>query len=146
MINNICERLKNLYKNLQTNSGVTLIEIMIVVTIIALLGALVIPRLLDNVKIAKTKAAKIDITTFETVLDTYYMQRNSYPSTEEGLQKLVQEGKIKKKKNVLNDPWGNPYQYRSPGENEGNDYEIWSYGQDGKPGGEGFDKDIKSWE
>jgi len=132
---------------LKDESGITLIEIMIVVTILAILGTLVVPRLMDNVKIAKVKAAKTDIRTFSTVLDTYYMENNAYPTTDEGLKKLLETGKIKSTKNSLMDPWGHPYEYRSPGEqNPQHEYEIWSYGEDGKPGGEGYNADIKSWE
>jgi general secretion pathway protein G len=92
-------RLKLIIANLKSNSGITLIEIMIVVTILAILGTLVVPRLMDNVKIAKVKAAKTDIRTFSTVLDTYYMEHNAYPTTEEGLKKLIETGKIKSTKN-----------------------------------------------
>ncbi len=147
MFNIIRRKIKEIIHILRREAGITLIEIMVVVTILAILGGLVIPRLMENVDIAKVKRAKADIRTFSMVLDTYFMQHNSYPTTEEGLKKLVEEGKIKKRKDVLKDPWGNYYEYRSPGENDSkNDYEIWSYGADGKPGGEEYDADIKSWE
>ncbi len=142
----IKRKMKELTAELKDNSGVTLIEILIVVAILAIMGGLVVPRLMDLPKKAKVTAAKTDIRTFSTVLDLYASE-GDLPTNEEGLQKLVDDGKIKKGKNVLNDPWGHPYEYRSPGEaDESNPYEVWSYGADGKPGGEGFDADIKSWE
>jgi general secretion pathway protein G len=143
---NIRRRVKELLSGLNNNSGVTLIEILIVVAILAIMGGLVIPRLMDLPKKAKVTAAQTDIRTFSTILDLYGSE-GDLPSNEEGLQKLIDDGKIKKGKNVLNDPWGNPYEYRSPGEaDDSNPYEVWSNGADGKPGGEGFDADIKSWE
>jgi general secretion pathway protein G len=146
MRRNVKRRIKEFIAELNTSSGVTLIEILIVVAILAIMGGLVVPRLMDLPKKAKVTAAKMDIRTFKTVLKQYEID-DDLPTTEEGLQKLVDEGKLERGKNVLNDPWGNPYEYRSPGESgEGNAYEVWSNGADGKPGGEGFDADIKSWE
>ncbi len=143
---NFRRRIKELLGELNSSSGVTLIEILIVVAILAIMGGLVVPRLMELPKKAKVTAAQTDIRTFSTILDLYASEDN-LPSNEEGLQKLIDDGKIKKGKNVLKDPWGNPYEYRSPGEaDESNPYEVWSYGADGKPGGEGFNADIKSWE
>jgi general secretion pathway protein G len=142
----IRKKIQELVAGLKNSSGVTLIEILIVVAILAIMGGLVVPRLMDLPKKAKVTAARTDIRTFSTVLDLYASE-GELPTNEEGLQKLVDDGKVKKGKNVLNDPWGRPYEYRSPGEtDESNPYEVWSYGADGKPGGEGFDADIKSWE
>jgi len=90
-------------------------------------------------------AVKTDIGTFETALDAYYLNHNTYPTTEEGLQKLATDGLIKNKKDTLNDPWNNPYQYRYPGK-FGESPEIWSFGADGVEGGEGINADILSWE
>ncbi len=130
----------------QVNSekGFTLIEIMIVVTIIALLSAVVIvPNVTKYLKRAKVEACKLQIKNFQTPLIEYSSSKGNYPSTEEGLEALVKEGLLKK---VPLDPWGNPYNYRFPGESEQDEYEIWSYGPDGKEGGEGTNADIKSWE
>ncbi len=147
MINFFKKISKRFLRIFRDESGITLIEIMIVVSILAILGTLVVPRLMDNVKKAKVSAAKTDLKTFSTLLDTYYMEFNAYPTSEEGLKKLVETGKLKNTKTALNDPWGHPYEYRSPGENNPqNEYEIWSNGEDGKPGGEGFNADIKNWE
>ena len=79
---------------------------------------------------------------FGTSLLQYNMENGRFPSTEEGLQELVAKGLMKK---IPEDPWGNPYNYRSPGESDP-EYEIWSFGADGKAGGDGFDADINSWE
>jgi general secretion pathway protein G len=124
--------------------GFTLIEIMIVVTIIALLSAVVIvPNVTKYLKRAKVEACKLQIKNFQTPLLEYQSTKGSYPATEEGLEALVKEGLLKK---VPIDPWGNPYHYRYPGETDQEEYEIWSYGPDGKEGGEGANADIKSWD
>ncbi len=136
------KRIKEIFLHLKKDEGMTLIEIMIVVTIIAILGALVVPRFLDMPQKARVSATKQQIKNFEMGLQKYSFENGRFPSTDEGLAMLVQE-KIMKK--IPRDPWGNDYQYRSPGENDP-DFEIWSYGADGKEGGEGFDADIKSWE
>ena len=134
--------INRLVAGLRNEKGFTLLEIMIVITIIAIMGALIAPKFMDMPKKANVTAAKTQMQNFGMALDRYMLEKNHYPSTDEGLQSLVQEGMIKK---VPNDPWGNPYIYRSPGETDP-DYEILSYGADGKEGGEGFDADIKSWE
>lgn len=126
----------------RSERGFTLLEIMIVVTIMAVLGALVIPRFMDMPKKAKMTAAKTQIQNFGMALDKYALEKGGYPSTEEGLQALVTDRILKK---IPKDPWGNDYLYRSPGEVDP-DYEIWSYGADGKEGGDEYDADIKSWE
>ena len=136
------KRLHRLFSQIRDERAFTLLEIMIVVTIIAILGALVVPRFMDMPKKANVTAAKTQIQNFSMALDKYALEKGRYPSTDEGMQALVQDGIMKK---IPPDPWGNPYQYRSPGENDP-DYEIMSFGADGKEGGEEFDADIKSWE
>ncbi|OHD69083.1 MAG: type II secretion system protein GspG [Spirochaetes bacterium RBG_16_49_21] len=116
---------------------------MIVVTIIAILSAIIIPNVLNYPKRARATAARLQIQQFQTPLELYNNEKGHYPATEEGLEALVKEGLIKK---IPPDPWGNPYHYRFPGEITPDEYEIWSYGADGKEGGEGFNSDIKSWE
>lgn len=145
---NIRERtlaaIRRIRSDAATDRGFTLIEIMIVVTIIALLSAVIIvPNVTKYLKRAKIEACKLQIKNFQTPMIEYQSTRGNYPSTEEGLEALVKEGLLKK---VPLDPWGNPYQYRYPGENDQEEYEIWSYGPDGKEGGEGANADIKSWE
>ena len=132
--------------------GFTLIEIMVVVVILAVLGALVVPQVLDKVDKARVTRAQSDIRAISTALDLYRLDNFKYPTTEQGLQALVKQpvdptitnypagGYLK---SLPIDPWNTPYQYVSPGP-EGRDYEITSYGRDGKPGGEGYDADIST--
>ncbi len=132
--------------------GFTLIEIMVVVVILAVLGALVVPRILQNVDKARVVRARSDIRAIETALDLYRLDNYKYPTTEQGLEALVKKpadptltnyrdgGYLK---SVPKDPWGNPYHYTSPGA-DGQPYDIISYGRDGKPGGQGYDADISS--
>jgi len=139
------KRINNLLSTVSQNDGFTLLELMIVITIIAIIGGFAVSRFTSTIDKTKVTAAKTDFGTFETALDAYYLNHNSYPSTAEGLQKLIDEGLIKNKKDSLLDPWNNPYQYRYPGEfSQGP--EIWSFGADGVEGGEGINEDLKSWE
>jgi general secretion pathway protein G len=135
------------------HSGFTLIEIMVVVVILAVLGALVVPNILDKVDNARVTAAKTDIRSIGTALDLYRLDNFKYPTTEQGLQALVKQpadptitnypahGYLK---SIPIDPWRSPYIYASPGA-DGREYDITSYGKDGKPGGEGYDADISSF-
>jgi general secretion pathway protein G len=132
--------------------GFTLIEIMVVVVILSVLGALVVPQIIDKVDVAKVKRAQSDIRAIQTALDLYRLDNFKYPTTEQGLQALVKQpndstltnyaaaGYLK---SLPKDPWNNVYQYASPG-SDGRDYEITTYGRDGKPGGEGYDADIST--
>lgn len=133
-------------------SGFTLIEIMVVVVILAVLGALVVPKILENVDKARVTRAQSDIRAIQTALDLYRLDNFKYPTTEQGLQALVTQPNDPTITNwraggylpsLPKDPWGNPYQYQSPGA-DGRDYDIISYGRDGKPGGEGYDADIST--
>jgi general secretion pathway protein G len=135
-----------------SHRGFTLIEIMVVVVILAVLGALVVPQILSKVDQARVTAAKTDIRTISQALDSYRLDNFKYPTTEQGLAALVKQpvdptitnyatgGYLR---TIPKDPWGNPYLYITPG-TEGRDYDITSYGRDGKPGGEGPDADISS--
>src|ERR1700722_7842661 len=133
--------------------GFTLIEIMVVVVILSVLGALVVPQIIDKVDVAKVKRAQSDIRAIQTALDLYRLDNFKYPTTEQGLQALVKQPADPTITNypphgylpsVPKDPWGNPYIYTSPGA-DGREYDITSYGRDGKPGGEGPDADINSF-
>ncbi|MCH7923242.1 MAG: type II secretion system major pseudopilin GspG [Nitrospinae bacterium] len=131
--------------------GFTLIEILVVVVIIAILAALVGPRLFGKVGEAKRKAASAQIELFRQALGTYRLDVGRYPTTAEGLEALMEQPSGLDTwvgpylvKAVPKDPWGNAYIYRSPGEN--GDMDIISYGSDGAPGGDGENKDIVSWE
>jgi general secretion pathway protein G len=133
-------------------AGFTLMELLIVLVIIGLLAALVGPTVYQRIKPAKQSAARAQIENFMTGLDNFYIDVNRYPTAQEGLKALraKPDGADRwkgpyLKKEVPDDPWGNPYVYRSPGRNGG--YEIISYGADGREGGgEGDNQDINSWE
>jgi general secretion pathway protein G len=132
-------------------SGVTLIELMVVVTIIALFVALVGPSLFKNVDKSKVTAAKAQLEQFMTALGTYKLDVGTFPTTEQGLQALrVKPGDVQNwngpyiPKEVPQDPWQHPYVYKYPGEH-GDEPDIISYGLDGQPGGEGLNADIVSW-
>jgi len=135
--------------------GFTLIEIMVVVVIIGILIGLVAPNILGRVDKARVTAAKADIATLEQALEMYRLDNHNYPSTDQGLDALVNkpsgdpeprnwnpEGYLKKKTVPL-DPWGRAYQYVSPGP-DGRPYDLYSLGADGREGGEGYDADIHS--
>ena len=130
---------------MERNDGFTLLELLIVVAIIAIMGGFAVTKLTSVLDNTKVKAADTDIKTFMMNLERYYIEHNTYPTTEEGLQKLVDTGMIEKKKGALLDPWDNPYQYRYPGQNSEGP-EIWSFGADRQEGGEGINADITSWE
>ena len=132
------------------SKGFTLIELLIVMVILGLLAALVAPRMFGKVGTSRQKAAKAQISFFETALDTYRLDVGKYPTTAQGLQALrVKPDGVERwagpylPKEVPSDPWGKPYKYVSPGEH--GDYDIISLGADGNPGGEGEDSDIVSW-
>lgn len=131
--------------------GFTLIELLVVMVIIGLLAALVAPRIFPSLGKGKTASAKAQIELLGQALDQYRLDVGQYPTTEQGLQSLVTnpgvqkwEGPYLKKSAVPQDPWGKPYQYQSPGTH--GDYDLFSYGRDGSPGGEGEDQDITSWQ
>lgn len=138
----LMERAKQFLNSLNNNDGFTLIELMIVIAILAILGAFAVNTFKGVIPNANVTAAKSDIKNFSMVLEMYKLQNGNYPTSEEGLQKLVTDGMLKSK---LIDPWKNPYHYRYPGQ-FGEVPEIWSTGADGVDGGEGANADIKSWE
>ncbi|MGL4826888.1 MAG: type II secretion system major pseudopilin GspG [Vibrionaceae bacterium] len=133
--------------------GFTLLEIMIVIVILGILGSMVVPNLLGNVDKADQQKAVSDISSIEQALDMYKLDNKRYPSTDQGLQALIskptgepeprayrENGYIKR---LPIDPWGNEYQYLSPGENGVID--IFTLGADNQEGGEGANKDIGNW-
>ena len=138
------------------NRGFTLIELMVVIVILGILAGLIVPRIMSRPEEARQAKAMIQIESIETALKLYRLDNGSYPSTEQGLQALVEapevgnlpgkwrEGGYLEKGRVPKDPWDNEYIYLSPGTHD--DYDIISYGSDGEPGGEGKDKDITSWD
>jgi len=132
-------------------AGFTLIEIMVVMVIIGLLMALVGPNLIGRSEKAKVQAAAMQIERLGTVLDTFRLDVGRYPTTQEGLQVLVQRPMGVERwdgpylnKGIPKDPWDRPYIYRSPGE-AGRPYDLYSLGADGAPGGTDNNRDITSW-
>ncbi len=133
-------------------AGVTLIEMLVVVTIIGLFVALVGPKLFKQVDTAKITKAKADMEGLLGALGTYKIDNGNFPTTEQGLQALRvkpadanQWGGPYTDKEVPNDPWGHPYSYKFPGEH-GDLPDIVSLGADGQPGGDGINADIVSWQ
>lgn len=133
--------------------GFTLIEVMIVVVILGILAAIIVPRIMGRPEEAKRTKAAVDIKGVEQALNLYKLDNGVYPSTEQGLEALVNKPETKpvpskwKEGGYLSktpvDPWGRPYQYLSPGEH--GDFDLYSYGADGEPGGEGKNADVESW-
>jgi general secretion pathway protein G len=119
--------------------GMTLIEIMVVITILGLIAAAVAVNVVGQLSDAKIKQAKTDLHTIENCLDLYKVDKGRYPSTEEGLQAVVAAGKCKAN---LKDPWQHDYVYMYPGQVHQDSFDIKSYGADGQPGGEGESADI----
>ncbi|MFO7839686.1 MAG: type II secretion system major pseudopilin GspG [Desulfosalsimonadaceae bacterium] len=136
--------------------GFTLIELMVVIVILSILAVYVAPKLVGREEQAKQVKARVDIEGLETALKLYKLDNGMYPTTEQGLEALVnppESGKVPKnwreggyieKGKISRDPWGNEYIYLCPGSH--GEYDIISYGADGEPGGEGKNQDIKSWE
>ena len=137
-------------KVLYNKKGFTLIEILIVMVILGLLAALVGPKMFGKVGKSRQKAAKAQISLFETSLDTFRLDMGRYPTSEEGLEALRTKPADSEKwdgpyipKKVPLDPWSNPYEYQLPGEN--GEYDLTSFGADGTAGGEDENKDIVNW-
>ncbi|MEJ5378216.1 MAG: type II secretion system major pseudopilin GspG [bacterium] len=140
----------------ESSGGFTLIELMVVIAILGILAALVAPSIIGRKEDAMRAAAKTQIKNFEQALKLFYVDNGFYPSTEQGLNALVEkpsigriparwrEGGYLESKTVPKDPWGHPYVYISPGIHN-RDFDIISYGADGQEGGEGKDADIQSW-
>ncbi|HIJ81703.1 MAG TPA: type II secretion system major pseudopilin GspG [Desulfuromonadales bacterium] len=142
--------------HLSNRRGFTLIEIMVVIVILALLAALVGPKLMGRTDDAKVTDAKVQIKNIETALKLYKLDTGTYPTTEQGLTALLtkptvgvipknyKEGGYLESKKIPKDPWSNDYLYVSPGEH--GDYDLFSYGSDGVKGGDGKNADITSWD
>ena len=133
-------------------AGFTLVELLVVLTIISLILGLVGPRVLGYLGESRVKAAKLQIENFGSALDLFTIDAGRYPTTSEGLEALVQRpttvqawsGPYLKGGQVPLDPWGNPYQYRSPVERT--QYEILTFGSDGREGGTGIAADVSNVE
>ena len=130
--------------------GFTLLELLVVMVIIGLLAGYVGPKFFGQIGKSEVKAARAQIDALQKSLDQYRLDVGRYPSTEQGLAVLVAKPADEPKwagpylsKAVPKDPWGNDYQYRAPGEH--GEYDLLSFGKDGRPGGEGEDADLTSW-
>jgi len=137
---------------IRKQSGFTLLELLVVLGIIAMLAGLVGPQVMKHMAESKIKAAKVQIEDLAQTLDMYKLDVGSYPTSEQGLNALIESpdgaqrwnGPYLRKSKVPLDPWNNEYKYSSPGEH--GKFDIVSMGADGNEGGEGEDKDLNSWE
>jgi len=137
-----------------SRSGFTLIEIMVVIIILGILVGLIVPRFMEKPEKARIVKAQMQIESISAALKEYKLDSGDYPTTEQGLEALVEKpsiGKIPRKypekgylAKIPKDPWGNDYVYISPGEH--GDFDLISYGADGEEGSEGKDADVQSWE
>ncbi|MFC1505416.1 type II secretion system major pseudopilin GspG [Thermodesulfobacteriota bacterium] len=136
--------------------GFTLIELMVVIVILGILAGLIVPRIMGRPEEAKQLKAKLQIESLETSLKLYKLDNGMYPTTDQGLQALVEapssgvlpqkwrEGGYVEKGRLPKDPWGNEFVYLSPGVH--GDFDLISYGADGVPGGEDRNTDINNWD
>ncbi|WP_031434569.1 type II secretion system major pseudopilin GspG [Methylomarinum vadi] len=139
-------------KHKRSEQGFTLLELLVVLGIIALLAGIVGPQVMKHMGASKTKAARVQIEDLSAALDMYKLDVGRYPTTEQGLVALVERpadnkrwnGPYLRKSKVPQDPWLEDYHYVSPGEH--GRFDLYTYGADGKEGGEGEDQDINSWE
>lgn len=131
--------------------GFTLIELLVVLVILGLLAALAGPKVIGYLGGAKSDTAKLQIEEFSSALDIFHLEVGRYPTTQEGLQALVQapggldkwKGPYLRKKDVPKDPWGFDYHYESPGQHGA--FDLFSWGADNKEGGDGENRDLVSW-
>ena len=138
-----------------SQSGFTLIEIMVVVVILGILVAFAVPNIMDNPERARITKAEHDIRAIENALEMYRMDNFRYPTTDQGLRALVERPSSPPEprnwksggymRSLPSDPWGGEYQYRAP-DNQGERVRIYTYGADGRPGGEGENAEISNLE
>ncbi len=137
----------------RSTRGFTLIELMVVMVILVLLAGVAVVVVTKRIEDGKRAKAIADISAFENALEQYKIDCGDYPTTEQGLAALRERPSEVTtwngpylQKAVPTDPWGNPYNYESPGTHNTDGVDIWSYGKDGKEGGEGNDADLKNWQ
>lgn len=136
----------------RSSGGFTLIELLVVLVILGLLASLVGPRVLNQLGQSKSKTAMLQIEELSSALDVYRLEVGSYPSSDEGLTALIEQpggvdqwnGPYLRKSTIRKDPWGNDYNYVSPGEHS--DFDLYSLGADNSEGGEGENRDVLGWE
>jgi general secretion pathway protein G len=143
--------MKRVNEKRRGRAGVTLIEMLVVVTIIGLFAALVVPRMLKKSDTARITAARAQINAFMTALGTYKLDTGTFPTTEQGLLALrAKPADVNQwagpylPQEIPVDPWGHPYSYKFPGDH-GDEPDVICYGADGQPGGDGLNADILSW-
>jgi len=145
-----------MFSHSRNQAGFTLIEILVVVVILGFLTATVGPELFNRVSQSRRQAAYNQIEVFKVALNNYKLDNGHYPSTEQGLEALITEpntsprpnnwnGPYLEKEEISKDPWGNPYNYRQPGEHNQHSYDLWSYGANNQRGGTGEDADVTNW-
>jgi general secretion pathway protein G len=143
----------NLKTRAAAQAGFTLIEIMVVVVILGILAAVIVPNIIGKPEDARVVKAKTEIQVLESALGMYKLDNFYYPSTQQGLEALVtrpggdppaRNWRGPYIKQLSKDPWLTPYQYLQPGQH--GEFDLFSYGRDAKPGGEGYDADIGSWD
>ena len=140
-----------LHRNILSEEGYSLVELLVVMAIIVLLGTIAVPQLLKYLDGAKQDTARAQIESLTATLDLFKLDVGRYPTQEERLDALVTRpaevagwnGPYVKRKDMLLDPWKRTYRYKSPGEH--GDYDLFSYGADDREGGEGSNKDVTSW-
>ena len=142
--------MKNAHRVLSNQSGMTLVEIIVVVIILSILASVVGPKLFKNVDKANISQARHQIGIFKGAIDMYRLDTGNLPTTQHGLKALVAnpgvdawDGPYLDNTEIPMDPWGNPFAYQSPGTG-GKDYDIISYGKDKSPGGEQYNADISN--
>jgi general secretion pathway protein G len=135
-----------------SEQGYTLVELLVVLAILGLLIAIAAPRLIHHLSAARVQTAHIQMQQLGSILDIYKLDTGHYPTQQAGLSALAVapagtqnwNGPYLKNKDSLTDPWGNPYQYKFPGSH--GDYDLYSFGADGREGGDGENSDITSWQ
>ncbi|BFM21611.1 type II secretion system major pseudopilin GspG [Gilvimarinus japonicus] len=135
----------------RSETGFTLVELLVVLAIIGLLAGLVGPKVLNQLGGAKTKTAKVQISDFEQALEVYMLDTGKLPTTDQGLEALVENpgvdgwnGPYLRRNEIPQDPWKREYLYQYPGDHA--DFDVQSLGSDGKAGGDGEDADLGNWQ